>query len=170
MEKAFEICLEMLQQRGYYHFEQNDEQNYTIMINEKDEKIIIFLCDTLKFNIQYIQQYMTQMYDNNILHSVIIYKNSITPFVKKIIEDNIDELNIELFSKDILQFNITKHCLVPKHECLNDKETENFKQKMGLNIPVLLKSDPICRFYNFKKGSIIRIIRRSGFISYRIVK
>lgn len=37
----------------------------------------------------------------------------------------------------------------------------------------LLKSDPICKFYNFKKGSVIRIIcnfNNTTYIKYRIVK
>lgn len=167
MEKAFEICMEMMDQRGY-SLDKVDAGNIIMIHNETKEKIIIFICNILKFNIDYIQDYISYMYNSNINNSIIIYSNTITPFVKKII--NTTDLNIELFSKDILQYNITKHYLVPFHEALSKSESEKFKKKYGVKFPILLKSDPVCRFYNFKKGSVIRVLRRNGFITYRIVK
>ena len=77
---------------------------------------------------------------------------------------------IELFNVDDLQFNITKHILVPLHKKLNKEECKEFKEQYGSSIPVLLKSDPVCRFYNFQKGDIIQITRRNSFVSYRIVR
>ena len=36
--------------------------------------------------------------------------------------------------------------------------------------PVLLSTDPVSRYFNFKKGDIIKIIRKYDIITYRIVK
>jgi len=79
-------------------------------------------------------------------------------------------MNIELFQADDLQFNITQHKLVPKHIRMNKEEMKDFREKYGTNIPILLRTDAVSRFYDFAKGEIIKIIRRDGFVSYRIVR
>ena len=84
--------------------------------------------------------------------------------------NTLPNITFELFSLDNLQYNITKHRYVRPHIKLTKSEQEEFRQKMGTDIPLLLKTDPICRFYNFEKGDIIKIIRKDNFISYRIVK
>jgi DNA-directed RNA polymerase subunit H (RpoH/RPB5) len=32
------------------------------------------------------------------------------------------------------------------------------------------KDDPIVKFYDYQKGDLIKIIRKNGYITYRIVK
>jgi DNA-directed RNA polymerase I, II, and III subunit RPABC1 len=105
----------------------------------------------------------------NINHGIIIYSDTITPMAKKIIEDPIN-IVLEMFVLDELQFNITKHILVPEHILLTDKQGFDIKKKLGSRLPVLLSSDPVSRFYKFKRGNIIKVIRRNGYIAYRIVR
>jgi len=69
-----------------------------------------------------------------------------------------------------LLYNITKHRLVPKHRCLSVYETATFKRKYGVKIPVLLQTDAVVKFYNFKPNDIIEITRADGIVMYRIVK
>ena len=105
-------------------------------------------------------------------HCLIVYKDNVTPVAKKIIEE-IKELKIELFHQDELQYNITKHYLVPKHELIYKKGTaeySNFKDKYTDKFPIILKSDPISRFYAYEKGDIIKVTRKNGYVMYRIVR
>ena len=91
---------------------------------------------------------------------------------KKVIEEA-NDLIIELFQEEELQYNITKHYLVPKHELSYPKGTKiskDFKDKYGDKFPVLLKTDPVARFYGYNKGDIIKITRKGGYVTYRFVK
>ena len=66
-----------------------------------------------------------------------------------------------------MKVSITKHYLVPKHEKVPD--SEKFDKKIIDKLPILLKTDPISRFYGFKKGDLIKISRKNNYIFYRRV-
>lgn len=170
MLKAYEVCIEMLQQREYKIIDTKDDQR--ILAIKPDSHIMCVLTfNTSKFNVETIQEYISMMKKMEINHSIIVYQDSATPIAKKIIDESAD-LNIELFHVDELQYNITKHFLVPKHELFYRKNTIgafDFKKKYSSKFPFLLKSDPVARFYGFDTGDIIKIIRNEGII-FRIVK
>lgn len=74
--------------------------------------------------------------------------------------------HIQIIRSDFFNVNVTK--LAPTHQ----KADLNFAA-LGFqkhNIPTILSSDPQCVFNNFQKGDLIRVVRRCGEISYRIVK
>ena len=57
------------------------------------------------------------------------------------------------------------------------KRSKKFKETYGIKFPTLLINDPISRFFNYKSGDIIKIIRckkikedSNYYITYRIVK
>ena len=59
-------------------------------------------------------------------------------------------------------FNITKHELVPPHKLYRGSKFELFDKlmiKSSEQLPYILGSDPICRYYNFRKGQIVEIDR-----------
>ena len=170
MEKCYNTCLEMFNQRGYDIIEKDEEQ--ILALKRDGKQICAFMATTPKFNVERIQEYISIMKQMDVWHSIIVYKDNVTPIAKKVIEES-KEMVIELFSEEELQYNITKHYLVPKHEILFEKGTKGakeFKAKYSDNFPYLLKTDPVTRFYGYNKGDIIKITRRGGNIMYRIVK
>jgi len=175
MEKAYETCVEMIEHRGYIIIDQDDERILATRenrITKKEEQICVFITNTSKFNVESIQEYISMMKKMDVWNCIIVYRDSATPVAKKIIEETKD-MNIELFTEDELQYNITKHVLVPKHEIAFKKGTVgcvNFKKKYTDNIPIILKSDPVSRYYGYEKGDIIKITRRNGFVVFRVVK
>ena len=67
-------------------------------------------------------------------------------------------------------YDITEHRLFRPHiKVLEDEANKIFKQ-MGRKFPILLLTDPVCRYFAFNKDDLIKIIRKNGFISYRIVR
>ena len=150
MQKAYEICKEMIQLRNY---EIIDFDNDRLLCSKPDgNEMCVFVCNNTKFNIDVIQEFICMMKKMDLKHSIIVYEDSLTPVAKKIMEECLD-MNIELFSQDELQYNITKHYLVPPHELAYKKSSDEynaFKQKFA-NIPTLLKSDPVSRFFGFEK-------------------
>lgn len=169
--RAYQIVEEMFQERGYKIIEQDDER----ILANKDSKnqICAFIPKIMtKFNVEKIQEYISMLKKMDIWHCLIVYKDTATPIAKKVVEESKDIL-IELFNEDELQYNITKHFLVPKHELVykkKSKECEEFKKKYSDKFPIILKSDPVSRFYGYNKGDIIKITRKNGYVMYRIVR
>lgn len=79
------------------------------------------------------------------------------------VEDMYD--NVTVFHYKKLLYNITKHRLVPKHEKLSNREKIKIKGELMIDnfnkLPVMLKSDPVSRFYNYRKNDVIKITRPS---------
>lgn len=167
MERAYQTCIEIFTQRGYEITSQDEEQ--ISAIKQNGEEIYAFLSEIPKFNTDRAQEYIGLMYELGIKHSLLVYKNSITSAAKKI-EQNLPDMKIELFSLEELQYNITKHRLQPKFECLPKKEADDFKKKYGTRFAIMLKSDPISRFYGYQPGNVIKVTRKNGYVTFRIVR
>lgn len=175
VERAYYTLLDMLKDRGYHITDEhkyNDEKNedikpYSIKAQKMDDIIICFITDDEKLNIQGIKDKISILNKENATRCIIVYKSSITSSAKKSLE-TVNYI-FELFSLLELQFNITKHRLVPRHEQINDIEKEELKNYKG-KLPILLHTDAIARYYAFNKGDIIRITRKNGSIVYRVVK
>lgn len=148
------------------------DRGYNIMC-EKDNEIItdkcyiIFTMD-IKININYIKDVTRLMNEQQIDHVILVYNGNIT-----INAQNINEIksiyNIEFFSEKSFMYNITEHQLVPKHEKL-DKNTAEYRAiaKEKMNLPHIFESDPMCKYYNFKSGDVLKITRKD-IIIYRLV-
>lgn len=161
-----EICFEMLSQRGY----EVSEDETVIVATAKDDKLIVFYNTSPKLSIENIKYYTNIMHELGFKHTIIIYDSVVTPQANKTIETLQDSLDIELFEKKSLMYNITKHKLVPKHRRLIPCEALEFKEKYGVKIPMMLKTDAVARFYYFKSGDLVEITRTDGIVAYRIVK
>jgi DNA-directed RNA polymerase subunit H len=84
----------------------------------------------------------------------------------------------EIFSLLELQFNKSKHFLVPKHELINNTEdidriVEQHCIKLKTQFPHILKNDPMCKYLNGMSGDLIKVYRVSPTsattIVYRVV-
>lgn len=81
---------------------------------------------------------------------------------------------IEVFSLEELQFNVTKHHLVPKHERITSPaEIQSVLQKYGVRknqLPIILaKTDPVCRYLGAEPGDLIKITRMSPTAGEHII-
>jgi len=71
---------------------------------------------------------------------------------------------------------ILEHELVPKHEVLEKKETNELLKKLGItvnNLPKILREDPVVKTIKAKPGDILKITRKSPTLGesiyYRLV-
>lgn len=167
MEKSYDVCIEMLQQREYEIVETRD--NFILAKKPNGNFMCVFVTDISKFNNVCVQEYIGEMNDMGIDHSIIVYKNNVTSAVKNI-KQNFQGMRIELFSQEELQYNITTHRYQPVFEVLSDKDSERFRKMYDGKFPVMLKTDPIARFYGYQKGDIIKITRKNGYVMYRTVQ
>jgi DNA-directed RNA polymerase I, II, and III subunit RPABC1 len=114
--------------------------------------------------------------ENNDINIVIVLKNKPNNAIKKEMANKAYE-NVEIFLLNQVIINITKHVIVPKHILLDDTETKQFLEKYSCTanqLPKILSSDPVAKYYGMKSGQICKIIRPSPAtgesISYRYVK
>ena len=169
-EHVYKVIEEMFEQRGY-SISSNQEYPELIIAEKNDKKICAFKEVTQKFNIKNFKTCVGFMDKIGINHGIIVY-NNITPAVNKLLT-NTDDLKceIETFHVTELSFNPTKHTLVPKHTRVTDEEAKILKKKYeGSQFQIIKPSDPISRFLAFKKGDMIEIVRKGGYVTYRIVK
>lgn len=90
--------------------------------------------------------------------------------------NSMPNLQYQIFRIKELQFNITKHILVPKHEVVRDEEViksilDSYSLKTKYQLPTILKTDPMSRYLGLKSGDIVKITRNSPssgeYIVYR---
>lgn len=105
---------------------------------------------------------------------MLVTKEKMSSTNAKTIDDMKKE--IQVFDIRELQFNISKHKLVPKHELIS-AENEGLIQelitkhciKTKTQFPLILKTDPMAKYLNAKPGSIIKITRFSPTSGEHIV-
>lgn len=70
---------------------------------------------------------------------------------------------LQFFQLNELQFNPTKHQLVPPHRKISNEETTEIMNKYliksKLQMPIILKTDVIAKWHGLKQGDIVEIIR-----------
>lgn len=77
-----------------------------------------------------------------------------------------DEYNyyIQVFNLDILQNNITKIDIVPKHRIVNQTEHKKILEKFNIkeeDLPTIKRLDPIAKYYAMRPGQICEVERKS---------
>lgn len=101
---------------------------------------------------------------NEYSHYIVVLKDKTTSTSTKSIQERLKNSEVEIFEIKELIFNISKHSLVPKHTLIKDEEsirqlfsTLHIENRMQL--PIILKTDPMARYLNAKPGNILKIAR-----------
>lgn len=142
---------------------------------DKRLKILYYLN---KFKITDFKPHLEQC--NGFELCILIVSDKLTTNNSKGINDFITKNDIsttlQTFELPEILFNITKHVLVPKHEVITDKSEidtllKDYNLKNLHQLPIILKTDPVARYYGMKSGQVVRITRTSPsageYIAYR---
>lgn len=134
--------------------------------------------------VQNIKDMVDKMNQHECHNGILICKNPITAFAKRVIQELVSSTdtsirkNIECFEQSELYYNITQHSLVPQHIVLTTQEKTDvlrrYKLKKDSQLPRIMHTDPIARYYGLHKGQVIKIVRfdktlDQRFVSYRVV-
>lgn len=182
MLRVYRTIDNLLQKRGYQGIDKDNRdfsnrESLTILthkINDETDKIFVFFPSDEKVGIKPIRHYINLMTEENVNRSIIVYIDSITPFARREIENEV--LRIECFNENELYIDITEHELVPEHILLNEQEKkellDNYNIKEHQLPKIKLKTDPVARYYGLSKGDVVKIIRFSEtagkYINYRL--
>jgi|UniRef100_A0A6C0K375 DNA-directed RNA polymerase I, II, and III subunit RPABC1 len=167
-EKALENLQLMMLNRGYVFLRKKDDV-YLIYGNTDNQKIIVWCYEAEKLNIDGIKEFICVLEKDRYRHGIIIYQNTMTSSTKKVL-DNLYKFCIELFLLKELQYDLTKFRYFCVHEKMNPEQAKQVREKFGTSLPNMLKTDVVSRYYHFQKNDVIRIVRRNGTITYRVVK
>ena len=174
--KGWATTKELLRDRGYtisdkYNKLSEIDMNYLInndsldMIGEKSngEKIFVKFINMIRIKVSYLQTIIDEIrktYTNTTI--VFITKSKPSSIIKKI--ESRGTNNVQVFYLKRLQVNPISHSLVPLHIKISNEDTEKVLIKYNLltkgQLPVLLQSDAVARYYNFKKDDVIKIISK----------
>lgn len=198
------VILEMLQMRGYdtslcdmsVSLNENGDNPKSIKLIRNNESEIQVHYDIMKktqhkklFNSEdgLIDTVVKNRDPNtNIdLTLVIILRDKSTPTVVTAVNRAMDKYKIfiQVFTIRSLMYNITDHQVVPKHERLNKKETQELlngkEDKLGLleclhidhekKLPHILDCDPVAMFIGLRPGEICKITRPSQSAGVHVV-
>lgn len=123
----------------------------------KSEKSSITVQQTSKVETEMIS------HKPQIFHAIIIAQSKISSTAKTNLTSKRVTYNIEIFSYDDLMINKTKHVLVPEHRLATPEEISEYNVHIS-EMPRIFNTDPICRYYGFSLGQVIKITRKK--ISY----
>ena len=177
--KAWAVSLELIEDRGYiiddnYKKLELDDIQYllkenklnVIGVNKNGDNIYLEFVDGSKIKLSILVDKINKIKEVNHNTTIIfIIRAKKSASMKKI--ETKENYNIQIFESKYLQINPTKHTLVPIHLKQTEKEIEVLHQKYNImfnsQLPVLLQNDPIARYYNFKKGNVIKITNKHDY-------
>lgn len=133
-----------------------------IFVLDVGNALRLVYCLAPKFKTADVKKYIEPTHQKIIL--VVREKLSSTN-TKTILDGDQD---MQVFSLAELQFNISKHSMVPEHQLIpvsEEARISDILQSLGIKtknqLPVILKSDAMARFLNAKSGDIVQITRAS---------
>jgi len=143
---------------------------FDFKINE-DYKVIFYLSSKIQKN--KFQHLINEEYKNIIF---ISREKMTTNNHKSFNEFKTENLKLQFFSITELLFNIYHHKLMPEHIPITDKtEINKIMDKYSIRnkhqFPLILHTDPICKYLDIKVDTLVKIVRPSPssgeYVSYR---
>jgi DNA-directed RNA polymerase I, II, and III subunit RPABC1 len=108
-------------------------------------------------------------------HLVAVIAADLTSGARKEL-DAASDVRVEIFSFLEMSFNLMEHKLVPRHRPMSVEEAQAVLQKYLVeegDVPRIKQSDPVCRWLDVAKGTMMEITRSPGTddstITFRIV-
>lgn len=151
-------------------FVTNNKTLFEIVVN--NVKIVYCLSSKVKWS--ELKKFFEDDEGTPIALYICIFKEKLSQNNTKMLASM--KLNMQVFDIKQLQFNISRHVLVPKHELINDEaEVKSIIEKLSLKskfqLPIILRTDAMAKYLGLKNGDIIKITRTSPtageYISYR---
>lgn len=182
---SYRVVLEMMIDRKYVHasdmkiptFEEwvanyngstEDEvreQLSAIYTRSESDRLLVTWSLTPTLRSQNIQGIKAMMDEKGVKRCLMIIQGKITPFASTAIKNlRIQSYLIETFTEDELQFNVTKHTIVPRHIICSAAKKEEILKKYAATkaqLPQIKSTDPQVRYLGAAKNQLIKIVRPS---------
>lgn len=144
--------------------------------DDPTNQMFVFFSDEAKIGINKIKAYFTKMQEDQVTRAIVVVQSGLSPSAKQAMSDMAPKYILEHFLESELYINITEHELVPQHIKLSAEEKQELFSRYKLEDNLLTKlliTDPISRYYGYKRGDVIKIIRNSEtagrYVTHRLV-
>lgn len=165
--------------KNQYENRYPDRAELTILCahhNNADDKMFVFFPDEPKIGVKTVQNYVLKMEEESVTRAIIIVRLGLTPSAKQAMRNVAPEYLVEHFLEAEMLINITQHELVPQHILLGAEERAELFSRYKLKenqLSKMLVTDPVARYYGYKRGQVIKIIRKSDtagrYVTHRLV-
>ena len=151
------------------------------MVFENDNKLIVKFIINQKLRITNLTNLIqdiisTHLGENDTLILITndkLNNDTFDEFLETVYQKS--KIFIQIFWIETVMRDITQHTLVPKHEIVGVEEKETLLEKYNLTtysqLTIILKKDPVAKFYGGKNGDVFKITRPSEtageYITYR---
>ncbi|KAK8576465.1 hypothetical protein V6N13_032387 [Hibiscus sabdariffa] len=183
--KSRRTVLQMLRDRGYsapdsdvsmtrqqfiekfgenIHLKRDD---LLILSNKGDaptDQIYVFFPAEQKVGVPMVRNCAKRMKADNVYNAILVVQRALTAPAKGAISEINSYFHMEVFEEAELLTNITEHMFVPKHTVLKDQEKKELLEKYRVKdtqLPRILVSDPVARYYGMRRGQVVKITRQS---------
>lgn len=162
--------------QGYIEYADNNNKTFrevlrTIYENDSGDKLYVFYADsgpgTTQLGIEYVKPLVADMERYGIRNGIVIIPKKLSSDAAKAITGMISK-NIQVFLEEEMAYDPTEHYLTPKHIPLTREQQDKFLHDNNIDIdqlPVILSSDIISRYYGLVSGQVVRIERENLFES-----
>lgn len=160
---------------------EENQINITAQHSSSESKIayVSYILESKTFSkkdLTNLKAYIDETFPTKDMTVIIIVQEKPTPQIaKELLNDEFK--SYEIFLTKNLMFNIMRHEIQPKVILLSEDESKQVLdefQAIKSQLPKLLSTDPVAKYYGMKSGDICRIIRNSPMtgesIYYRMVK
>ena len=159
-----ENILKMIKRRKLI---KDDKKIYdSVKPNSINDTIFNFEENTIKYSINIVSAVLNSVTSGSSLDDYLKANINVKKFVvlkevgKKIIKQLQEYPNVEYFTFLEMMEDIPSKHFIPEHRILNEKEKNIVDEKFGTsNLPVILTTDFMARYYNAQKGDVMQITR-----------
>lgn len=158
-------------------------ENYSSLYQKEDNSLLLVLYLDSPPNNLVTKDYMNVLYtflraNYGIKDIILISPNGISSKILSQLHSEVLNINFTFFIDIDLAFNVLKHALAPisllHYADTNKQEFEKNEELNRKELPILLKSDPISKYYGAKDSSVfVEVLcgtEMHNTVMYRLVK
>lgn len=169
--RSFATIKEMLHDRGLDTSSLDDVSNEEVA--EQSGKQNVFNVDVQSCGLRIIYNMNPKFKMSDVRKNIDNAPPDMSQFIVVVVEKpvqgkGIDELarDIQMFQIRELQFNVSRHMHVPRHEPIRDEAqidavVKRYRLKSRFQLPLILSNDPMARYLALKPGQLVRVTRPS---------
>ena len=172
---SWKTCLEMISERGFILDKKYSTLDKTQLNQIVKSDVLHIIANKPNGEILYLEyllnnkkksNYVEYLQENYKIDSInnktqVVFVTKFKPNSTMLRIQSHKDISIQVFWYKELLMNPSKHVLVPKHTKLPEDEHIEILRQYNLvsksQMPVLLYTDVIARYYNFRHGDIIKI-------------
>jgi DNA-directed RNA polymerase I, II, and III subunit RPABC1 len=146
-----------------------------VLVHGKKDLLVLFSLDA-KAGKALVNWVLEQVRERECDHAIFVVAAELTSGARKELLASAKTIRVEVFSVLEVSFNLLEHKLVPRHRPLSKDEAsgvlEKYQTELSL-IPRIKQSDPVCKWLDVPKETMLEITRNPGtleeVVTYRVV-